>query len=97
VTLTDAGENCLRRCQQMLALADSLEEETEQRGDSLRGLLRVTCSVSLAHSQLAAMLVRFLRQHPQLKIELNASEAALNLVEARSIWPSASAPSPTRC
>jgi DNA-binding transcriptional LysR family regulator len=64
VTLTDAGENCLRRCQQMLALADSLQEETEQRGDSLRGLLRVTCSVSLAHSQLAAMLVRLSEPTP---------------------------------
>ena len=83
VTLTDAGENCLRRCQQMLALADSLQEETDTHGDTLRGLLRVTCSVSLAYAQLAAMLTDFLARHPQLKIDLNASEAALNLVEAR--------------
>lgn len=83
VTLTDAGENCLRRCQQMLALADSLQEETDTHGDTLRGLLRVTCSVSLAYAQLAAMLTDFLSRHPQLKIDLNASEAALNLVEAR--------------
>ena len=30
VTLTDAGENCLRRSQQMLALMENVEEETAQ-------------------------------------------------------------------
>jgi len=83
VTLTDAGENCLRRCQQMLALMENVEEETRDHDGELRGQLRVTCSVSLCYAQLAAAIVAFLRLHPQLKIDLNASEGALNLVEAR--------------
>lgn len=83
VTLTDAGESCLRRSQQMLALMGDVEEETASRGDALRGQLRITCSMSLAHAQVAAAVVDFLRQHPQLKVDLNASEGALNLVEAR--------------
>ncbi|MFZ6819463.1 LysR family transcriptional regulator [Undibacterium sp. Ji22W] len=83
VTLTDAGENCLRRCQQMLALMENVEEETSEHGGELRGQLRITCSVSLCYAQLAAAIVDFLRLHPQLKIDLNASEGALNLVEAR--------------
>jgi len=83
VTLTDAGENCLRRCQQMLALMENVEEETSDHEGGLRGQLRLTCSVSLCYAQLAAAIVDFLRMHPQLKIDLNASEGALNLVEAR--------------
>lgn len=83
VTLTDAGETCLRRSQQMLALADDVEQETSRQDTALRGQLRVTCSISLAYAQLAAALVDFLQHHPQLKIDLNASEGALNLVEAR--------------
>ena len=86
VTLTDAGEGCLRRSQQMLALMENVEEETSsQAGASggLRGQLRITCSVSLAYAQIAAAVVDFLKLHPQLKIDLNASEGALNLVEAR--------------
>jgi DNA-binding transcriptional LysR family regulator len=39
--------------------------------------------MSFAYAQLAAAVVDFLAQHPQLKIDLNASEGALNLVEAR--------------
>ena len=83
VTLTDAGESCLRRSQQMLALMENVEEETSSQDGVLSGQLRITCSVSFAHAQLAAGIVDFLKLHPQLKIDLNASEGALNLVEAR--------------
>ena len=83
VTLTSAGENCLRRCQQMLALMEDVEEESSSHDSALRGQLRVTCSMSFAYAQMAAAVVNFLKQHPQLKIDLNASEGALNLVEAR--------------
>lgn len=83
VTLTDAGENCLRRCHQMLALVDDVQDETRSQDSCLRGQLRVTCSVSFAHAQLAAAIIDFLKLHPELKIDLHASEDALNLVESR--------------
>jgi DNA-binding transcriptional LysR family regulator len=83
VTLTDAGENCLRRSQQMLALMENVEEETQSHDGALRGQLRITCSMSLAYAEMAAAVVDFLKLYPQLKVDLNASEGALNLVEAR--------------
>ena len=83
VTLTDAGEHCLRRSQQMLALMEDVESETSSHDGTLRGQLRITCSMSFAYAQMAAAVVEFLELHPQLKIDLNASEGALNLVEAR--------------
>lgn len=83
VTLTDAGEHCMRRSQQMLALMEDVEEETSSQDGALRGQLRITCSMSFAYAQMAAAVVDFLKLHPQLKIDLNASEGALNLVEAR--------------
>jgi DNA-binding transcriptional LysR family regulator len=83
VTLTDAGELCLRRSQQMLALMEDVQEETSSHDGALRGQLRITCSMSFAYAQMAAAVVDFLKLHPQLKIDLNASEGALNLVEAR--------------
>lgn len=83
VTLTEAGEHCLRRSQQMLALVEDVEAETSSHDGTLRGQLRITCSMSFAYAQMAAAVVEFLQLHPQLKIDLNASEGALNLVEAR--------------
>ncbi|MFN3440467.1 MAG: LysR family transcriptional regulator [Acidovorax sp.] len=84
VTLTNAGELALRRCQQMLALTEDLEEETATTTEgALRGQLRITCSVSFAFAQMGAAIADFLAQHPQLKIDLDASEGSLNLVEKR--------------
>ena len=84
VTLTDAGEHALRRCQQMLALSQDLEEETATTTEgALRGQLRLTCSGSFAFAQMGAAIADFLAQHPQLKIDLDASEGSLNLVEKR--------------
>lgn len=83
VTLTDAGENCLRRSQQMLTLMEEVEEESSSHDTALRGQLRITCSMSFAYAQMAAAVVDFLQQHPKLKIDLNASEGALNLIESR--------------
>ena len=83
VTLTDAGEQCLRRCLQMLAIAQEVEEETAPAGGALRGQLRLTCSMSFGYAQLAAALGDFLALHPQLKVDLDVSEGAVNLVSAR--------------
>lgn len=83
VTLTDAGENCLRRSQQMLALMEDVEEETSRHDGALRGQLRITCSISFVYAQLAAAVVDFLKLYPQLKIDLKTSDTALNLVEER--------------
>ncbi|MBC3877457.1 LysR family transcriptional regulator [Undibacterium sp. FT79W] len=83
VTLTDAGENCLRRSEQMMALMENMEEETGSHEGELRGQLRITCSMSFAYAQIAAAIVEFLKRYPQLKIDLNISEGALNLVDAR--------------
>lgn len=83
VTLTDAGEQCLRRSQQMLALVDAVQDETVSRDGALRGQLRITTSGSFGFSHLAPAIAEFLSLHPQLKIDLNVSEGAINLVEAR--------------
>ncbi|CAM5796294.1 LysR family transcriptional regulator [Rhizobacter fulvus] len=83
VTLTDAGEQALRRSQQMLELAATVEEETAAGADTLRGQLRLTCSMSFAHAHLAAAIAAFLALHPRLRIDLNVGDSALDLVEAR--------------
>ena len=83
VTLTDAGEQCLRRSQQMLALMDNIEEETRSDDAELRGQLRLTCSTSFAFGHLARVISKFLALHPLLKIDLHVGDGTVNLVEAR--------------
>ncbi|MFZ3004211.1 MAG: LysR family transcriptional regulator [Undibacterium umbellatum] len=83
VTLTDAGEQCLRRSQQMLALMENIEEETRSDDAELRGQLRLTCSTSFAFGHLARVISKFLTLHPLLKIDLHVGDGTVNLVEAR--------------
>ena len=60
VTLTDAGRQCLRRSQQMLALRQDMEEEIAPADGELRGQLRLTSSMSFGHAHLASALGDFL-------------------------------------
>jgi len=83
VTLTDAGEQALRRSQQLLELATMVEEETASSSDVLRGQLRLTSSMSFGHAHLAAAVAEFLELHPHLKVDLDVRDTALNLVESR--------------
>lgn len=83
VTLTEAGEQCLRRSRQILALRQDMEEEIAPADGQLRGQLRLTSSMSFGHAHLAAALGDFLARHPRLKIDLDAGDRTVNLVEAR--------------
>lgn len=83
VTLTDAGEQFLRRCQQILTLTDEVLEETANLNSELRGQLRLTCSASFGYSQMASAIADFLALHPKLKIDMNVSDVSINLVDAR--------------
>lgn len=83
VTLTDAGAQCLRYGQQMLDLAEEMQGEMLPGEGQLRGLVRVTCSMSFGHARMAPALVQFMRLHPHLKIDLLVDDGALDLVQQR--------------
>ncbi|WP_339941592.1 LysR family transcriptional regulator, partial [Undibacterium luofuense] len=43
LALTDAGERCLQRAQQLHGVAEALQQEVRSDGEELSGLLRLTC------------------------------------------------------
>lgn len=82
LSLTDAGEAALARCRQLLELADAMPA-SEQDAEAPHGLLRITCSPSLAQAALARAVPAFLRRYPRTAIDLQMSNRAVNLVEHR--------------
>ncbi|MFC4298046.1 LysR family transcriptional regulator [Castellaniella hirudinis] len=82
VGLTEAGERILGQSRELLALADQLPEPPEDGADML-GVLRITCSQSLAQTLLADVVARFLEQHPESAIDLLAAEHAVDLAAER--------------
>ncbi|HGM6989052.1 TPA: LysR family transcriptional regulator [Serratia marcescens] len=83
LSLTDAGERTLERCRQMLALAGEIDLVEEGQSDELRGLLRITCSQSLGQTALVGAVAQYLKRHPQVVVDLQMNNRAVNLVEER--------------
>ncbi|WP_431225215.1 LysR family transcriptional regulator [Serratia sp. L9] len=83
LSLTDAGERTLERCRQMLALAEDIDLVESAQSDDLRGLLRITCSQSLGQTALVGAVAQYLKRHPQVAVDLQMNNRAVNLVEER--------------
>jgi DNA-binding transcriptional LysR family regulator len=83
VSLTDAGEEALQRCRQMLELSRDVQSVAGARRTVPGGKLRITTSTSFAAAYLADVVTDFLSRHPQAQVELVAVERSVNLVEER--------------
>jgi DNA-binding transcriptional LysR family regulator len=83
VSLTDAGEEALQRCRQMLELSRDVQSVAGARRAAPAGRLRITTSTSFAAAYLADVVTDFLSQYPQTQVELIATERTVNLVEDR--------------
>jgi len=83
VSLTDAGEEALQRCRQMLELSRDLQNVAGTRHEAPTGKLRITTSTSFADAYLAHVVAGFLSRYPQTQVDLIATERTVNLVEER--------------
>lgn len=83
VTLTEAGEQAVRHCQNIANLVRQAEDEAKFSDGELHGVLRLTASTSFGALHLTETLNQFQRLHPKLKIHLHLSEGELNLVKER--------------
>ena len=81
--LTAAGEVTLARCRELLALAGAIPAAGDIGAGEPRGLLRVACAQFLAQTALADALAGFLRRYPQVTVDLQVDNRAVNLVEQR--------------
>ena len=83
VSLTDAGEEALQRCRQMLELSRDVQSVAGARHAAPAGKLRITTSTSFAAAYLADVVTDFLSRYPRTQVELIALERTVNLVEER--------------
>lgn len=81
--LTAAGEVTLARCRELLALAGAIPAAGDAGAGEPRGLLRVACAQFLAQTALAEALAGFLHEYPQVTVDLQVDNRAVNLVEQR--------------
>ncbi|WP_137939599.1 LysR family transcriptional regulator [Chitinivorax sp. B] len=83
LSLTDAGSETLARCRQMLEIADDLRTQLNVPEDAPRGMLRLTCSMSLGQAFLARVVTAYLKRYPATAVDLWLVDRTVNLVEDR--------------
>jgi len=83
LTLTDAGQNSLVTCREMLALASDVVAQAGQGSAEAQGRLRLTSSPSFAVAQLTAAVVEFQVSHPGVSIDLVMVDRTVDLVQDR--------------
>ena len=80
VSLTQDGQVFRERARDLLADLDDLTGLFQREGASLRGRLRVDLPVGVARDVIIPRLPEFLREHPELELELSSTDRLVDVV-----------------
>jgi DNA-binding transcriptional LysR family regulator len=80
LALTAVGERYLQHCQAMLLEAEMADEAVASLSAEPRGRLRVSCPVGMTHWNLTSVVAGFLKQFPQVQLELLLVNRRVDLV-----------------
>ena len=81
ISLSDTGETFYRHCLAMIGEAEAAREAIERTRSAPQGLVRISCPVGLLHSDIAAMLARFMADNPAVRLSLEATNRRVDVVE----------------
>ncbi|MEY5098484.1 MAG: hypothetical protein RJA36_1203 [Pseudomonadota bacterium] len=82
LSLTDEGREFLSHCRELLEQLRRTEELIGQRRGDVSGQIRITAGLAFARRQIAPLLGRLLARHPQLRIDLLATDEVVDTVRA---------------
>jgi DNA-binding transcriptional LysR family regulator len=83
LALTDAGQAFYAHCRAMLVEAEAAEAAVGQLYAEPAGTVRLTSPVVIAQLYLAPLIAGFMVRHPKVRVELDATDRTLNLIEDR--------------
>ncbi len=80
VALTDSGESFYVQCSRILEDME-LARSAAKPEAPVRGSLRITAPVVFGSTRLGPLVVNFLQQHPELSLQVELSDRAVDLIE----------------
>jgi len=83
VNLTPDGETFFEHCLKILEQVDAAEDAVSARRDKPGGALKVSASNAFARHHIAPHIPAFVKKHPNIQIQLVASDRFVNFVEEK--------------
>lgn len=78
--VTDVGQSVYRHAQSMLAEAQAARDAVAQVSSEARGIVRISAPVTLAQEMLAPLLPAFMVEHPQVRVQLLATNRRIDVI-----------------
>ena len=79
--VTDVGQNVFRHAQAMLAQAQAAQEAVQVLSAEPRGVVRVSCPVSLSQRLLSRVVPGFLIKHPKVRLQVHVANRRVDVIE----------------
>lgn len=80
-SLTEIGRVYHGHCKHLLSEAESVDAAVEEMKSVPKGVLKIHAPVSFGTQRLAPALARFLKSHPDIKVDLTLSDGSVDLVD----------------
>jgi DNA-binding transcriptional LysR family regulator len=81
VTLTDAGEQFLERCADIVSAVDGLQIDARAMNDHPKGMLNVAAAAYPARKRIAPLLPRFLERYPDVQLNMHLQDQPVSLID----------------
>ncbi len=79
-SVTEIGQTFHAHCKAMLVEAEAAEEAIEVTRSEPRGIVRVTCPVTLLDARVGDMIADFMIEHPRVEVHLDATNRRVDVV-----------------
>ncbi|MCK9689750.1 LysR family transcriptional regulator [Scleromatobacter humisilvae] len=81
ISMSEAGQTFYRHCVAVVAEAFAAKESMDQTRAEPHGLVRLSCPIQLLQVDVSAVIGRYMRDHPLVRISVDATNRSVNVVD----------------